>query len=426
MPEQEQSAEQLFVAALELPRERRSAFLDDACRGATDLRRLVDALLTDHDRAGSFLERPLLDPDNETSPSSIMATLDRFLGAGKKLGRYTILGPIGSGGMGVVYRARDEKLERTVAIKILAPGVLTGQEARSRFRKEALALAKLNHERIAAVYDVGEQDGIDYIVMECVGGESLAAKLKSGPLPVKEATSIALQIAQALEEAHESGVIHRDLKPANIMVTPKGNVKVLDFGLAKLLAPDATLTLTETHVLAGTPLYMSPEQAQGKSMDAQTDLWSLGVVYYESLTGRAPFHAEGTVAVLRAIVDEEPLPLRKCRPDLPPLADAIASRALKKEPSSRYVSAAEMGQNFSQLLRDLETTAERQADREGTAAVSHNRSGHGSDRRRRMGLLDVSSRRAQDMGERGRRSADHQPALAEETAGRLSADAGSE
>jgi formylglycine-generating enzyme required for sulfatase activity/dienelactone hydrolase len=357
MPNQEQSAEQLFVTALELPRERRSAFLDDACRDAPELRRMVDALLTDHERARSFLEHSLVERESETH-AAITATLDRFRGAGRKLGRYTLLEPMGSGGMGVVYRARDEKLERAVAVKILAPGVLTGPEARSRFRKEALALAKLNHEHIAAVYDVGEQDGIDYIVMECVGGESLAAKLKSGPLPMTEATSIALQIAQALEEAHESGVIHRDLKPANVMVTPKGNVKVLDFGLAKLLAPDATLTLTETNVLAGTPLYMSPEQAQGKSVDARTDLWSLGVVYYESLTGHAPFHAEGTVAVLRAIVDEELLPLRKCRPDLPPLADAITSRALDKEPSSRYSSASKMARDFAQVLRELNTTAE--------------------------------------------------------------------
>jgi eukaryotic-like serine/threonine-protein kinase len=169
-----------------------------------------------------------------------------------------------------------------VAIKLLAPGVFTGDEARRRFRKEALALAKLSHTHIAAVYDVGEQDGIDYIVMECVPGESLAAKLRSGPLTVKDATSLVIQIAEALEEAHEQGVIHRDLKPANVMVTPKGQAKVLDFGLAKLLAPVAgntVVSVTETRGLLGTPLYMSPEQAQEQKVDARTDLWNLGVIY---------------------------------------------------------------------------------------------------------------------------------------------------
>jgi len=199
---------------------------------------------------------------------------------GTSLGRYTILELLGMGAMGVVYRARDERLERIVAIKVLTPGVLAGDESRRRFRKEALALAKLNHAHIAAVYDVGEQDGVDYLVMELVQGETLAARIKAGPVPAKEATSILLQVAEALEEAHEQGVIHRDLKPANVMVTPKGNAKVLDFGLAKLFAPsdsDATMTLAETKGIAGTPLYMSPEQVNGQAVDARTDLWSLGV-----------------------------------------------------------------------------------------------------------------------------------------------------
>jgi eukaryotic-like serine/threonine-protein kinase len=284
-------------------------------------------------------------------------TATHSLPAGTMLGRYSIIEPLGSGGMGVVYRARDEKLERVVAIKILAPGMLTGDEARRHFRKEALALAKLSHDHIAAVYDVGEQDGVDYIVMECVPGESLAAKLKSGPLPVADATSVALQIARALEHAHEHGVIHCDLKPANVVITPKGQAKVLDFGLAKLLAPDATLSMTETHFLAGTPLYMSPEQAQGKSLDPRTDLWSLGVVYYQSLTGKAPFHAESGIALLRAIIDETPTPLRKCRPDLPPLTDQITSRALEKKRETRYQSASQIVADTSDLLARLSTSS---------------------------------------------------------------------
>jgi serine/threonine protein kinase len=232
MADLEQSAEQLFGEALELQPERRAAFLDQACRGAPELRRLVEELLRENQLAGSFLAEPLLSPDGRASLSATQSAVSRRLGAGTKLGRYVIVEPLGAGGMGVVYRARDEKLERVVAIKLLAPGVFTGDEARRRFHKEALALAKLSHAHIAAVYDVGEQEGVDYIVMECVPGESLATKLKSGPLTVKDATSLIMQIAEALDEAHEQGVIHRDLKPANVMVTPKGQVKVLDFGLA--------------------------------------------------------------------------------------------------------------------------------------------------------------------------------------------------
>jgi len=275
---------------------------------------------------------------------------------GTKLGRYAIIEPLGAGGMGVVYRARDEKLERDVAIKVLAPGVLTDEDARNRFRKEALALAKLSHAHIAAVFDVGEESGVDYIVMECVPGQSLADKLKAGPLSLRDATSIALQVAEALEEAHEHGVVHRDLKPGNVMITPKGQAKVLDFGLAKLLAPsgsDATVSMSETRGLLGTPLYMSPEQAQGKSVDFRTDLWSLGVVYYESLAGRAPFQADSSLAVLRAITDEAPHPVRQLRSDIPPLAERIITHSLEKEPANRYGSAAEIVRDASELLTRL-------------------------------------------------------------------------
>jgi serine/threonine protein kinase len=340
MADLEQSAEQLFGEALELQPERRAAFLDQACRGAPELRRLVEELLRDNQLAGNFLAEPILTPDGGAAVSATQSAASRHLSAGTKLGRYSIVEPLGAGGMGVVYRARDEKLERVVALKLLAPGMFTGDEARRRFHKEALALAKLSHAHIAAVYDVGEQDGIDYIVMECVPGESLAAKLKPGPLTVKDATSITLQIAQALEEAHEQGVIHRDLKPANVMVTPKGQAKVLDFGLAKLfaVARDPTVSVTETRGLIGTPLYMSPEQAREENLDARTDLWNLGVIYYELLTGRAPFRADSSIAVLGAITDEAPIPLRQLRPDVPPLCEQIVSRALEKNPDRRYQS----------------------------------------------------------------------------------------
>ena len=355
MADLRQSAEQLFVEALELQPESRASFLDQACRGAPVLRRLVEDLLHDNQLAGSFLAEPILTPDGGATIPVTQSTASRHLSAGTKLGRYSIIEPLGAGGMGVVYRARDEKLERVVAIKLLGPGAFTGDEARRRFHKEALALAKLSHAHIAAVYDVGEQDGVDYIVMECVPGESLAAKIKSGPLSVNDATSIAMQIAEALEEAHEQGVIHRDLKPANVMVTPKGQAKVLDFGLAKLLAVarDPTVSVTETRGLIGTPLYMSPEQAQEQDLDARTDLWNLGVIYYELLTGRAPFRADSSMGVLRAITDEAPVPVRQLRPDVPPFCEQIVSHALEKSPGRRYQSAAEIMRDTSELLSRL-------------------------------------------------------------------------
>jgi eukaryotic-like serine/threonine-protein kinase len=359
MTDQEQLAEHLFGAALDLPPEQRSAFLDQACHDTPELRRLVDALLLKDERAAGFLSSAAFASASE--PPLTMTSAPIHLEAGTRLGRYSIIEALGAGGMGVVYRARDEKLERDVAIKILAQGVLLSGDARRRFHKEALALAKLSHPHIAAVYDVGEQDGVDYIVMECVVGESLAAILKDGPLTLKNATSIALQIAEALEEAHERGVVHRDLKPANVIVTPKGQVKVLDFGIAKLLEPsglDATETVAGTRGLLGTLLYMSPEQVHQKTVDARTDLWSLGVLYYESLVGRVPFRGDSNIATLRAITEHPPIPLRQLRHDAPELAGRIVSRALEKEPGRRYQSASEVIQDTSDLLAEITTSSQ--------------------------------------------------------------------
>jgi tRNA A-37 threonylcarbamoyl transferase component Bud32 len=351
MDNREQSVEELFGAALNLPIERRAAFLDEACRESPEVRRRVETLLEENDRLGSFLNRPMVAAGTAKGGGDSAATMGDL--TGMKLGRYVIVERLGFGGMGVVYRARDEKLERFVAIKILAPGLLMGDDARKRFRREALALAKLNHAHIAAVYDVGEQDGIDYLVMECVPGQSLAAKLAAGPLTVKDATSVTQQIAQALEEAHEQGVIHRDLKPSNVMVTPKGTVKVLDFGLAKLLdlgGTDETQSVEETQRLMGTVPYMSPEQAYGRTLDTRTDLWSLGVVYYETLTAQRPFHGDSTVGVLRAITEEKPKLVTELRGDAPSQADEIVGHALEKNPADRYQSASEMVKDTSDLL----------------------------------------------------------------------------
>jgi Tol biopolymer transport system component/predicted Ser/Thr protein kinase len=341
-------AEQLFGDALDLPREERAAFLDKTCRDAPTVKKMVEALLEENERLSGFL------CDSPYQKNGDVATVT--LAAGTRLGRYTIMDQLGSGGMGVVYRASDEKLERMVAIKMVSKGVLAGEETRRHFRREAMALAKLNHPRIASVYDVGEQDGADFLVMELVKGQSLAAKLGAGPLQVNEATAIAWQIAEGLCEAHEHRVIHRDLKPANVMITPKGDAKVLDFGLAKLLAPgrDVAISVVETQGLLGTPVYMSPEQVLGKSVDERTDLWSLGVVYFESLTGRPPFVGNNSLDVLHAVTGA-PLPsIRAIRPELPLLAEHIVNRSLEKDCGLRYQRATEMETDLRRLARDLD------------------------------------------------------------------------
>ncbi len=375
MEKRETIAEQLFGDALQFPPENRSAFLDAACRGMPQVRRAVEDLLAENDRLSGFLSASPWRSADQTEPDGSA----RQMPPGMRLGRYSILDKLGAGGMGVVYRARDEKLERLVALKILTPGMLTGEEARRHFRREALALAKLNHPQIAAVYDADEQDGTSFIVMELVEGESLAAKLRGGALPVQKATTIALQVAEALEEAHEQGVIHRDLKPANVMITPKGQAKVLDFGLAKVLArgPDATLSLAETGGVMGTPFYMSPEQALGRSLDARTDLWSLGVLYYECLTGIRPFTGDSNLAIMQAITAQ---PLPAITPNVPGVVEQIVARATEKDPELRYQRAREVAVDLRRAMRDLEPRA---FPGNGSSSTSLRANQHAQTRRRR-------------------------------------------
>jgi Tol biopolymer transport system component/tRNA A-37 threonylcarbamoyl transferase component Bud32 len=354
MEQQNEAVERLFGEAVELPRDRRSAFLEGACAGEPTLRRMVEDLLESHDRLSGFLSEPAF---ALVGTGAGMGSQTVVLPTGARLlDRYIVLGNLGAGGMGVVYRARDEKLDREVAIKMLQRGLLTSEEARVRFRREAKALAKLNHAHIAAVYDVIEQDGVDCIVMELVEGESLAAKLRRGALPVREATAIALQVAEALVEAHEQGVIHRDLKPGNVMITSKGRAKVLDFGLARLLLGPADVTQAEAETVGvmGTPLYMSPEQAMGEPADGRSDLWSLGVTYYEMLTGIEPFRRPTTLAILRAITDEAARPLREVRPEAPELAEQVVVRALEKDAALRYQRASDFATDLQRVVRDLE------------------------------------------------------------------------
>ena len=268
------------------------------------------------------------------------------LPAGTVLGPYEIVSPLGSGGMGEVYRARDTRLDREVAVKVLAEVARLEPESRARFRREGLALSRLNHASIEMVLDVGQQDGLDFLVLELVPGETLAARLVRGRIPEREAAELGSQVAEALAEAHERGVLHRDLKPGNVMITPKGRVKVLDFGLAKFASATSdetrTMDLTQVGTTAGTLAYMPPEQLLGKPIDARGDLYALGVVLYEMTTGQRPFHAEVSTALANEILHGSLVPPRLHDGSLSSRAEAIVLRAMEREPSRRYQTAGEM------------------------------------------------------------------------------------
>ncbi|HEV8376348.1 MAG TPA: protein kinase, partial [Candidatus Polarisedimenticolia bacterium] len=274
------------------------------------------------------------------------------------LGHYRVQEKIGKGGMGVVYRARDEHLERDVALKVLPPGLLANENARRRFKKEALALSKLNHANIEAVYDFNSQDGVDFLVMEYVEGMTLTQKLVQGPLSGAEITALGSQIALALEEAHGKGIIHRDLKPGNIMVTPKGQVKVLDFGLATLLhqpgeaATQTSFGVAETGV-AGTLPYVAPEQLRGSRADPRSDIYAAGAVLYEMATARHLFMDTDSAQLIKAILQEAPPSLTEMNGSIPPDLARVIQKALDKDPIRRYQSAKELREVLEKLKERL-------------------------------------------------------------------------
>jgi TolB-like protein/pimeloyl-ACP methyl ester carboxylesterase/Tfp pilus assembly protein PilF/predicted Ser/Thr protein kinase len=265
---------------------------------------------------------------------------------GKTISHYKILEKLGEGGMGVVYRAEDTKLERSVALKFLSSNMLGGEEEKIRFAREAKAAAALAHPSICHTYEIGEAEDQTFIAMEYVDGKSLAEKIESGPLKVDEALDIAIQVADGLQEAHEKGIIHRDIKAANIIVSKRGRAKVLDFGLAKLAGKTR---LTKTATIVGTVAYMSPEQAHGEAaIDHHTDIWSLGVLIYEMLAGRQPFDAPSDAGLIHKIIYEEPEPLSKVRTDIPIALEQAIKKTLQKNPQDRY-------ENMDTLISDLKS-----------------------------------------------------------------------
>ena len=282
-----------------------------------------------HPSEGIFFSqtRTILRPMEELVPGTILA------------GKYKIAEVLGRGGMGIVYKAEDTKLKRKVALKFLPPELMLEEEAKERFVLEAQAAAALSHPNICTIHEIDEEEGKSFIAMEYVEGQSLRAKIERGPLEEQEALDIAIQIAEGLDEAHKKGIIHRDIKSANIMVTEKGQAKVMDFGLAKVTG--GTL-LTREGTTLGTVAYMSPEQARGEEVDFRSDIWSLGVVMYEMLSGQLPFTGDREASVLYSVVHEEPKPLKAIKSGIPAELQQIIYNALKKKRESRYSSTSEM------------------------------------------------------------------------------------
>jgi eukaryotic-like serine/threonine-protein kinase len=354
----------IYYAAVEVEEKERATFLEKACGEDTDLRREVESLLAYDQQAQQLLDRPAMQMAAEKlagEPPSLV---------GRKLGPYQIQVVLGAGGMGEVYKAKDTRLNRTVAIKVL-PRLLSERTAlRQRFECEARNIASLNHPSICALYDIGRQDGIDFLVMEYLEGETLSKRLKKGSLPTEQLLRTAIEIATALDQSHRHGVTHRDLKPGNIMLTKQG-AKLLDFGLAKHL-PSSSLSplargtreqtatesdsLTEEGTILGTLEYMAPEQVEGKAMDARTDIFAFGVVMFEMATGRKAFEGDSKASLTAAILTSEPPSITKVQPMAPPALERVVKRCLAKDPEERWQTARDLASELK-WIAEARTTA---------------------------------------------------------------------
>ena len=340
-----------FEGALALPADRRPAYLAERCSGDEALRQEVESLLAWDARAQSLPDAPV---PVRVDDATVMKNLE-----GRRIGPYQLATKIGAGGMGEVYTARDTRLDRTVAIKVLTAHLADDPHARERFQREARAVAALNHPHICTLHDVGSQDpstgfgqAIDFLVMEYLAGETLAERLAKGPLPLDRALQYAIQIADALDKAHRQGITHRDLKPANVMLTTVGT-KLLDFGLAKLrpavgevvgmsAAADVSSSLTRRGTILGTLQYMAPEQLEGKPADARTDIFAFGALLYEMLTGKRAFEGTSQASLISAILSSDPPPIALRQPLSSPALDRVVKKCLAKDPDERWQSAHDL------------------------------------------------------------------------------------
>jgi tetratricopeptide (TPR) repeat protein/predicted Ser/Thr protein kinase len=363
-PDRWQLIDRLFHAALEIPEDRRSAFLEESCSNDRALRGEVERLLARCGEADTFLEVPAWDIAARALPAptalSGSSAASETVSAGGTVAHYRIVRALGSGGMGVVFEAEDLRLRRHVALKFLHDRFAREPRARQRLEREARAASSLNHPNICSIYGVEEYREQPVIVMELLEGESLNETVRRGPLGVDHLRKVAIQAGEALQAAHAKGIIHRDIKPANLFVTADGQLKILDFGLAKVM-PAAALhglthaeSLTVEGVIAGTTAYMSPEQARGGELDARTDLFSLGVVLYELATGRQPFLGQNTVVTLDALLNTRPPAPSTLNPGLPAALDAVIMRLIEKERERRY---ADGGALLGDLLQPQDPTS---------------------------------------------------------------------
>ncbi len=343
-PERWQQVKAVFQQALERDTGERTAFLAQACGDDDALRSEVTLLLDGHVNAGSFIETPA----DEVAAEFLAVQASPAGLVGQQLNQYRIQSRLGAGGMGEVFQARDTRLDRLVALKVLPLEVANDKERLQRFVREAKAASALNHPHVATIYEIGEAENIHFIAMEYIEGQTLAKKVNGSPLAINKVVEIGSQIADALDEAHSHGITHRDIKPANIMLTPRGQVKVLDFGLAKITRPESiesdisTLAKTHSGVVMGTPQYMSPEQVRGQVADHRSDIFSLGLILYEMLSGQRAFGGDSAAEVMSAILKNAPPPLSKLTAERSPALVKIVGRCLEKTPERRFQSASDL------------------------------------------------------------------------------------
>jgi eukaryotic-like serine/threonine-protein kinase len=359
-PERFQQVQAIFLAALDRGPKERAAFLDRACSDDRDLRREVESLIAAHESSD-----PLLDRTVGAIAAQVLAQEQGETMVGQVVGAYRVERQIGRGGMGEVYMARDTRLDRPVAIKLLPASFNNDTDRVRRFQQEARAASLLNHPNIVTIHEIGEAAGRRFIVTEFVEGKTLRLLLRAGAVTPVRALDIVTQVASALNAAHQAGIIHRDIKPENVMVRDDGYVKVLDFGLAKLTGPapgpqgeSAGEPSTESGTVMGTVKYMSPEQARGQKVDPRTDIFSLGVVFYELLTGRAPFEGETPSHTIVAILEREPLPLTDYLPDATAQLRRIIEQALRKAREVRYQTVGEMYRDLLAARDEWQTRAQ--------------------------------------------------------------------
>lgn len=343
-----EALDRIFREAQLVPAHEQAVFVERACGGDELLRSDVVSLLSAGSSSGSFMEKSALDV-----LAKKFAADGSNLEPGRRIGVYTIQRKLGSGGAGEVWQAIDDRLGRNVAIKVLLPHWTTDKSSLHRFTDEARTVGTLNHPNILTVHDVGEHDGMPYLVSECLEGRNLRERLKSGAMSVNETIAIALGIAQGLAAAHERGIVHRDLKPENTFLKSDGSVKLLDFGLAKLRQPASAVQTAVEHsrvdAIAGTAGYMAPEQLGGASADPRADLFALGVIMYEMLAGTHPFRGTSDLETLKAILSREPDDLAMAKPNVPPALALIVMRLLEKKPEARFQSARDLAWSVSQV-----------------------------------------------------------------------------